>query len=141
MKKRKLLVSLTLIIPISIMVSGVAYAGFFDNLVDDYIQKLIIVPIKEFIVSLLSVAMTGLQSWVFKPVNIMGHPMVKESLEATQYIATGLLILNVMKEILVSMYEEGMGDGGRLLEDIFFNAIKSFALIYLTPWILTDIFD
>lgn len=139
MKKRKLLVSLTLIIPISIMVSGVAYAGFFDNLVDDYIQKLIIVPIKEFIVSLLSVAMTGLQSWVFKPVNIMGHPMVKESLEATQYIATGLLILNVMKEILVSMYEEGMGDGGRLLEDIFFNAIKSFALIYLTPWILTDI--
>lgn len=139
MNRRKLFLSFVLIIPISIMVSGVAYAGFFENMIDDWIQKLIIVPIKEFIVSLLSVSMTGLQSWVFKPVNIMGHPMVKESLEATQYIATGLLILNVMKEILVSMYEEGIGDGGRTLEDIFFKAIKSFVLIHLTPWILTDV--
>lgn len=123
-----------------VMTAGVAHAGWFQDITNDLLQALIVRPIKEFILGIFETAMVGLQKWVFKPVNLMEGVMVDQTLEAVQYIALGLLILNSMYEILKSMYEEGYGEGGLPIDAILLKAIKSFALIYLSPWLLTDVF-
>lgn len=121
------------------MLSGVGHAGWFDSITHDLVQTLIVLPIKEFIIGIFDSAMVGLQKWVFKPTDLMEGVMVEQTLEALKYIAMGLLAVNVMVEIIKSMYEEGYGEGGVPLESILVRSIKAFALIHLSPWILTDI--
>ncbi|MNW32173.1 hypothetical protein D3C74_91090 [compost metagenome] len=122
-----------------LMTSSVVHAGWFEDITNDLVQSLIVKPVKEFIIGIFETAMVGLQQWVFHPVNIMEELMVKETIQAIQYVALGLLVLNVMVEILKSMYEEGYGQGGLPIDAIITKTIKSFALIYLSPWIMTDI--
>ncbi|WP_268627013.1 conjugal transfer protein TrbL family protein [Paenibacillus alvei] len=132
MNKKKWIISFSVVLLLTVISSPIVHAGFFDNV----IENLVIKPIKEFLTSLLNAAITGIMDRISKPTDLNAEPMVADSIEAAYYIGLSLLILNVMKEFLKSMYEQGYGQGGKNIEQITFQTIKGFALVTLTPWLL-----
>lgn len=132
MKKWRWIASIIFVLFWTVLSSEIVYAGIFDNI----IQNLIIKPIKEFLAALLNVAISGIMDRIAKPTDIYSEAIIRETIKAAEYIGWSLLSLNVMKEFITSMYNQGYGEGGKTIDQIVLQTIKGAAFVALTPWIL-----
>ncbi|BFH18348.1 hypothetical protein J6TS7_32460 [Paenibacillus dendritiformis] len=137
MRKWRWIASISFVLLFTILSSPVAHADIFENIT----QNLIIKPIKEFLASLLNVAISGIMERIAKPTDLYAVSIVRESISAAEYIGWSLLCLNTIKELIKSMYDQGFGEGGKTVVQIVLQAIKGAAFVALTPWILEQFLE
>ncbi|MGM1023157.1 MAG: conjugal transfer protein TrbL family protein [Bacillota bacterium] len=104
----------------------------------DILTDMVVTPLREGVTALVQQGLVGITQFVTDPTDLSKYTFVDQSIEYAKYLAVSLLVLNVLKEIIKSMIEEGYGSGGKPIDLIAGQAIKSVAFIYGSQWILQD---
>lgn len=105
----------------------------------EIIESLIVEPLKDACTFLLSKAFEGITYVVSQPTDIDSLPYIGATLLYAQRIAMSLAVISFLYQLLKRMIEQGYGDGGKPVEILIGQAIKTVALIYLSPWILKEV--
>lgn len=128
MRKKIFLVTVFLfVVPCSI-----AHAGFGDTIFQDWFIR----PIQEFLLTLLQTALGGIADWISSPTDLYQYEFVSTSIQVAKYIGFSLLTVNTMKEFLQTILTHSQGEGGKSIEKIFIDTVKSGLLVGLSVWIL-----
>ncbi|MFM9280894.1 conjugal transfer protein TrbL family protein [Paenibacillus jiagnxiensis] len=105
----------------------------------DILVEMVVTPLREGTQDLITNGLAGVARFISGPTSFHDLPFVYNTMAYAKYIALSLLTLNVLKEIIKSMIDEGYGQGGKPMDLLAGQAIKSVAMIYLSQWILEDV--
>ncbi|MFB5678819.1 conjugal transfer protein TrbL family protein [Paenibacillus terreus] len=105
----------------------------------DILVEMFVTPLREGTQDLITNGLAGIANFISTPTDLGNLAFVRNSISTAKYIALSLLTLNVLKEIIKSMIDEGYGQGGKPMDLLAGQAIKAVAMIYLSQWVLQDV--